>query len=410
MAPPKKVALLFHSLALKGGAGNVTVWLADTLARRGFETTVFTASFDSTLWPEELLSSFSVHVLPDFSPRLLVRRSNSLKRRHYGDYLAKKLNGFDVIIPNNNPSIQWVHVAKKLNRNLGKILWLCQEPTRHLFGALTDRHFFDFEQSSNGNGFNQHLLEAVRHRRLKIEKKTRKRVRNARWEIEAAGAASTIIANSRFSAENIKRVFSKEAVVIYPGILPRTEAPAPANGGSGEDYICYVGRLSVMKNVDNVVEAFRILCRNGGPDKLRLRIAGEGPRLGALKRKVAEFGLQGRVDFVGYLPDAELPGFFADALLTVYIPVDEPFGLVPLESLRQGTPVVVSDHGGPGEILTHQENAHVVNPFDPEQIAETIAHCLDNAEEGRRLAACGSALVESSFTLERFVDRLERFF
>ena len=410
MAPSKKVALLFHSLAIKGGAGNVTVWLADTLARRGYETTVFTASFNSTLWPEELLSGFSVRVLPEFLPRLLVKRSNSLKRRRYGDYLAKELADFDVIIPNNNPSIQWVHMAKKLNKDIGKILWLCQEPTRHLFGALTDRHFFDSEKYSNGNGYNQHLLEAVRHRRLKIEKMTRKRARNARWEKEAADAASTIIANSHFSAENIKRVFAKDSVVIYPGILPKAEVMAPVNGKPREDYICYVGRLSVMKNVDNVVEAFRILRRNKALDKLRLRIAGEGPRLGALKQKVAEYGLEDRVDFVGYLPDADLPGFFADALLTVYVPVDEPFGLVPLESLRQGTPVVVSDHGGPGEVLTHQENAYVVNPFDPEQIAETIAHCLDNADEGRRLAESGGALVESSLTLKRFVDRLEKFF
>jgi glycosyltransferase involved in cell wall biosynthesis len=410
MAPRKKIALLFHSLAIKGGAGNVTVWLANALANRGFETTVFTTSFDSSLWPEELLSGFSVEVLPTFSPRFLVRRSNALKRRRYGGYLANKLEGYDVIIPNNNPSIQWIHIAKELNQNLGKVLWLCQEPTRHLFGTLTDRHFFDFQQYSDGNGFNQHIAEAVRQRQLKIHRKTRKRSRNAKWEKDAAAAASTIIANSRFSAENIKRVFSRDAVVIYPGIFPSADGHESHDNGSEQEYICYVGRLSVMKNVDNVVEAFNILSKNGAPENLQLKIAGEGPRLEVLQQKVNDFGLQDRVSFVGYLPDSELPGFFANALLTVYIPVDEPFGLVPLESLRQHTPVIVSDHGGPGEVLTDRENAYVVNPFDPEEIAETIAHCLENSDEARRLAESGSALVESSLTLERFVDRLEQFF
>jgi glycosyltransferase involved in cell wall biosynthesis len=410
MAPRKKIALLFHSLAIKGGAGNVTVWLANALANRGFETTVFTTSFDSSLWPEELLSGFSVEVLPTFSPRFLVRRSNALKRRRYGGYLANKLEGYDVIIPNNNPSIQWIHIAKELNQNLGKVLWLCQEPTRHLFGTLTDRHFFDFQQYSDGNGFNQHIAEAVRQRQLKIHRKTRKRSRNAKWEKDAAAAASTIIANSRFSAENIKRVFSRDAVVIYPGIFPSADGHESHGNGSEQEYICYVGRLSVMKNVDNVVEAFNILSKNGAPENLQLKIAGEGPRLEVLQQKVNDFGLQDRVSFVGYLPDSELPGFFANALLTVYIPVDEPFGLVPLESLRQHTPVIVSDHGGPGEVLTDRENAYVVNPFDPEEIAETIAHCLENSDEARRLAESGSALVESSLTLERFVDRLEQFF
>lgn len=409
MARAKKIALIFHSLAIKGGAGNVTIWLANTLAARGFETTVFTTSLDPTLWPNALLSNFSIHIIPNFSPHFIVKRSNALKRRLYGGYLSRVLKEFDVIVPNNNPSIQWVHIAKKLDGNLGKVVWLCQEPTRHLFGTLTDRHFFDYEQYSDGNGFNEHIAEAVRLRRLRIDKRSKKRERNTRWEIEAAAAASTIIANSRFSAENIERVFSREAVVIYPGILLSEKPNVARKTRPQEDYICYVGRLSMMKNVDNVIEAFRILCENGVSKEIKLKIAGEGPRRQTLQQKAADYGLRDRVLFLGYLPDEELPGFFANALLTVYVPIDEPFGIVPLESLRQRTPVVVSDHGGPGEVLTNEENAYVVNPLDPEEIAGAIARCIENTEEARHLAEKGATLVESSLTLERFVDQLERF-
>ena len=83
---------------------------------------------------------------------------------------------------------------------------------------------------------------------------------------------------------------------------------------------------------------------------------------------------------------------------------------MPLESLCRRTPVVVSDHGGPGEVLTNKKNAYVVNPLDPEEIAEAIARSLENKEEARRLAESGAALVESSLTFERFVDEFERFF
>jgi len=410
MARPKKIALLFHSFAIKGGAGNVIMWLASALAARGFEATVFTAAFDPNLWPKELLSDFSIRIIPNFSPRILVKRSSVLKRRLYGRYFSKALRGFDVIVPNNNPSIQWVHTAKKLNGDLGKVLWFCHEPTRRLFGALTDRHFFDYERYSSGNSFNEHIAQAVRKSKLRGEKKSRRRERNARWEIEAAEAASTIITNSHFCAQNIEKVFSKKAVVIYPGILPSDNSKAVTSAWQSGKYICYVGHLSVMKNVDNLVEAFRILCQNGVSKDIALKIVGEGPRRPALEEKVERFGLQDRVIFLGHLPDEELPGFFENALLTVYVPIDEPFGLVPLESLCRRTPVVVSDHGGPGEVLTNKENAYLVNPLDPEEIAEAIARSLENKEEARRLAENGAALVESSLTFERFVDEFERFF
>lgn len=388
----------------------MTIWLANALASRGFETVVFTASLDSGLWPEELLSNFSIHVLPSFSARFLVKRSNSLKRRLFGGYLSKALEGFDVIIPNNNPSIQWVQTAKRLNGNLGKVLWLCQEPTRLLFGEITDRHFFEYEKYNNGDGFNEHIAKSVRKRKLRIQKHTKKRARNARWEVEAAAVASTIIANSRFSAESIEKVFSRKAEIIYPGILPVKARNTARKREPGQDYICYVGRLSVMKNVDNVVEAFRILREGSASDSLSLKIVGEGPRREALEKKVFDYGLQDKVSFLGYIPDEELPGFIANARMTVYVPIDEPFGLVPLESLQQCTPVIVSDHGGPGEVFSHQENAYVVNPFDPEEIAKAISRCLKNGEEARHLAENGHTLVKSTLTLERFVDRLQRLF
>jgi len=406
----RRVALLYDCLAIKGGAGNVTVWLARALAAKGYEITLFTPSFDRSLWPGNLLSDFSVHLLPNFSTRLVIRRSSMLKRWMFGRYLSRVLEGYDVIVPNNNPSIQWVQMAKKLNSRLGTVLWLCQEPTRHLFGTITDRHFFEYEKYGNGNGYNKHVDEAVRQYKLAMQKKAKRRERNARWEIDATSVAETVIANSQFSARNIERVFSRKAEVIYPGITPMCNGRPARSEWPHQDYIGFVGRLSVRKNVENLVEAFRILCQIGVVNGLTLKIVGEGPQRSALERKICEYGLQGKISFLGQLSDDELAQFYANARLTVYIPLDEPFGLVPLESLYYGTPAIVSDHGGPAEILTHGENARMVNPFNPKEIAEGIARLVKNTDEARYYAENGRALVESSFTFERYVTQLERFF
>jgi glycosyltransferase involved in cell wall biosynthesis len=410
MKSAKRIALLFHSLAIKGGAGNVLVWLADALASRGYETVIFTPFFEPTFWSEELLSKFSVHVLPSFSLNVLAKRSSGHKRRLFGNYLSKVLDGFDVIIPNNSPAIQWVQIAQKKNRNIGKVVWFCHEPTRQLFGTITDEHIFEYEKYGNGNGFNDHIAEAARRHNQRMQKKARKRARHARWEIEAASTASVIIANSRFSARNIKKVFSRDAEVIYPGIHQRSLIDCHRKSAGTHEYIGYVGRLSAAKNVDNVVEAFRICCENGAGKNLLLKIVGEGPLDEALREKACRYGLQERVLFLGQLEDEELPGFYANSRMTVYVPIDEPYGLVPLESLHHLTPIIVSDHGGPGELFTHQENAYVVNPFDPVEIAGMISRCLKNRDEAEYLAANGRALVESSLTFERFVDRFVQFF
>jgi glycosyltransferase involved in cell wall biosynthesis len=410
MKPARRVALLFQTLALRGGAENVTIWLAHALASRGYEIAVFSPSYDPALWPEQLTAPVPIHVFPDFSFNLLAKRSNVHRRRLYGRYLSRALEGFDVIIPNNSPAIQWVDMAKRRNDRLGKIIWLCHEPTRQLFGAITDRHLFEYEKYGGGPGCNGHIAQALNLQKKRMARKVGKRARNARWEIESASAASRIVANSHFSARNIKEVFGRDAEVIYPGILLTRGQRQDSHKPRKQNYIGYVGRLSVKKNVCNVVEAFRLLCENGVDQGLSLKIVGDGPRRDALREKVWNDGLQDRVVFLGQLSDDELPEFYARSRLTVYVPIDEPYGLVPLESLYYHTPIIVSDHGGPGEIFTHRENACLVNPFNPVEIANAIAWCLENEEEAERLANRGHDLVASSLTFDAFVDKLEHLF
>jgi glycosyltransferase involved in cell wall biosynthesis len=410
MKSAKRIALLFHSLAIKGGAGNVTIWLANALASRGYDTVVLTPLFDPSLWPQELLSNFSIQVFPNFSLNILAKRSKVYRRRLFGRYLSTALGGYDVVIPNNSPAIQWVQIAKRRNSSINKVLWLCQEPTRQLFGPITDTHFYDPKRYQNGNGFNAHIAEAVKNHEQRMCRKARKRARDAQWEIEAASAASVIIANSRFSAQNIKKVYSTNAEVIYPGIFSKNHAGHAPKRSNTENYIGCVGRLSVAKNVHNVIDAFRIFCENGAEKTLQLRIVGDGPQRMALQEKVSQYGIEKRVVFLGQISDKALPEFYANSRLTVYVPIDEPYGLVPVESLYYKTPIIVSDHGGPGEVFTHQENAYMVDPFDPIAIADMIARCLNNADEAAHMAQKGRAFVKSSLAFEGFVDRLEQFF
>ena len=98
---------------------------------------------------------------------------------------------------------------------------------------------------------------------------------------------------------------------------------------------------------------------------------------------------------------------YREALATVYVPVDEPFGLVALESMLHGTPVVISDHGGMAEVVTDGDMGFHVNPFDPEAVAGAVKTLLDNPNLARRMGESGHNRVVENFTLEKFVERFE---
>ena len=139
-----------------------------------------------------------------------------------------------------------------------------------------------------------------------------------------------------------------------------------------------------------------------------MRIAGRGPDRPKLEKLTADLGVGGNVHFIGPLPDEKLPEFYRKARLAVYCPIDEPFGLVPLEAAAVKTPVVVSNHGGPAEIIEHGVTGLHANPFDPRSIADGIEELWAAEERCRWLAEAACRQVRDYYSLDAFVDRFEK--
>jgi glycosyltransferase involved in cell wall biosynthesis len=169
-----------------------------------------------------------------------------------------------------------------------------------------------------------------------------------------------------------------------------------------------VSPLTRKKNVHNVIEAMNILVNQRKLDGVRLKIVGDGPERAAIEGLAAQYGLGDRVAFLGFVSDAQVVRTYQAARLTVYVPIDEPFGLVPLESMACGTPVVASDHGGPLDSVVANETGLHVNPFDPEAIADAIQALFCDEARLRAMGASGARWVRERFTLEGFLDRFEQ--
>ena len=141
-------------------------------------------------------------------------------------------------------------------------------------------------------------------------------------------------------------------------------------------YILSVGTLEPRKNFSRLVESFAILRRHAAED-CRLVIVGEkGWKYDQIFRTVRALGLEDKVQFLGYVPEQDLPLLYRGAELFVYPSLYEGFGVPILEAMACGCPVVCSNRSAMPEVAG--EAAILVNPEDPEGIAQVMGHVLSD--------------------------------
>ncbi|HYE06773.1 MAG TPA: glycosyltransferase family 4 protein [Planctomycetota bacterium] len=205
-----------------------------------------------------------------------------------------------------------------------------------------------------------------------------------------------------------KGVAIADARVIYQGI-PIERFPCKADAGALGDPVrlLYVGQLHPYKGVHTAIEALAVVAREGGP-RLRLSIAGDGPD--DYKRRLSDLAQGLDVTFLGRCAPEELPALYRAHDVFIFPSIwREPFGLTFLEAMASGCTLVATADGGQAECIEDGRDALVFPAGDAVALASRLRRLCDDRALSRRLAAAARAKVESSFTLERYVDECERF-
>ena len=168
--------------------------------------------------------------------------------------------------------------------------------------------------------------------------------------------------------------------------------------------VLFLGKLTPRKRVDVLIDAF---ASGVGPDA-RLVIAGNDMGAGpTLVNQARARGVAERVTFTGLLSAQFRLEALADADVVVYPSADEIFGLVPLEALLVGTPVVVADDSGCGEII-RQTGGGIVAPLgDAGALADAIRHVLDAPQRWRQSASEAAIQVRSRFSGAAVAEQLD---
>jgi glycosyltransferase involved in cell wall biosynthesis len=210
----------------------------------------------------------------------------------------------------------------------------------------------------------------------------------------ALGEASRLFAISRNVAGRIA-----DSTGLVAEVLPHPPAALDYRCETYDDFVLSVNRLDRAKRIDLLIEA---AARDGS---LEIVIAGDGPDRQRLERLAQERGLNGRARFLGRIPDDELAGLYARCLAVYYAPVDEDYGMVPLEAFLSEKPVVTTtDAGGPLEVVSDGSTGLVVTP-DVEKVAQALQWLRAHRDEAAAYGRAGKA-VASEVTWDRAIGRL----
>lgn len=189
------------------------------------------------------------------------------------------------------------------------------------------------------------------------------------WDYRTANGVDHFVANSKFIARRIHKVYGRDADVIYPPV----DTDRFTLREKKDDFYFTASRMVPYKKIDLIVEAFAHM-----PNK-RLIVIGDGPDMQKIKSKATS-----NIEILGYQPNNVMQDHMQRAKAFVFA-AEEDFGITPVESQACGTPVIAFGKGGALETIN---SIHSANPtgtfFDKQEVSSVIA-AVDDFEQNRDL-------------------------
>lgn len=286
------------------------------------------------------------------------------------------LTGYDLVLSSSST------YAKAVRTRPGAVhVCYCHGPTRFLWDR---ERYLDGEEVS---GPMQSLLRPI-FRRLE------------RWDKKAAKRPDVMIANSRWIAARIARIYGREAEVVYPPVDTERFHVEPGLarsshlGSEGPRPYLVVARLVGYKRVDLAVNA---CARLGRP----LVVVGDGPS----RASIEALG-NGLVRFVRRPSDAELPHLYARSK-ALLVGAEEDFGITMVEAHAAGIPVIALGRGGAAEIVTDGVDGILFQSQDTDAMEAAIVRSEQVPWDKEKLRASAQRFSEASFA-SRYLEIIER--
>ncbi|QMV12967.1 glycosyltransferase [Vibrio spartinae] len=213
--------------------------------------------------------------------------------------------------------------------------------------------------------------------------------------MDKASRPDHIVANSKYTAGYLEDVYNCPVKdIVYPGVEPENFIELPVD----RNLFVTISQLWPHKRINLLLESIALT------DEAQLMVIGNGPEKERLIEIAEKLGIEDRIFFLSGLSNKELSLVLARACAFLFSPIKEPFGIVVLEAMAAGKPIIAVNEGGYTEVC-NENNAFLV-PAYPSVFAEKISFLQENPDVARKMGEQGRKTAPY-YTWSKAADELE---
>ncbi len=218
--------------------------------------------------------------------------------------------------------------------------------------------------------------------------------------------ADGVLSTSHCMARETNKYTAKPIQVTPFGVDMNRFAPIAAPSKPATFVVGNVKALKYCYGIDTLIRAFALVCRRNSGKDMRLLIAGTGPDRADFEQLCDQLAVRDKVEFLGFIPNDELPSLYAQFDVAVSLSREESFGVVAVEAMSCQCPVVTSDAEGFQEVVADGVTGFVVPKDNAQAAADAIQKFIDDPQLRQTMGEAGRRRVAERYDWEQNVDTM----